>query len=41
YWTGVLLIECLYEDGTKVRFSYKEVADKFHPGMGRLVLVAQ
>ncbi|VDM49943.1 unnamed protein product, partial [Toxocara canis] len=41
YWTGVLLIECLYEDGTKVRFSYREVADTFHPGMGRFVLCAQ
>ncbi|KAK6042422.1 hypothetical protein COOONC_20073, partial [Cooperia oncophora] len=24
YWTGVLLIECLYEKDKKVRFSYRE-----------------
>lgn len=26
YWTGVLLIECLYENDKKVRFSYREVS---------------
>uniref|UniRef100_A0A158R3X2 Aa_trans domain-containing protein n=1 Tax=Syphacia muris TaxID=451379 RepID=A0A158R3X2_9BILA len=41
YCTGVLLIECLYESGVKVRQSYKEVADAYIPGTGRLVLVAQ
>uniref|UniRef100_A0A915Q1K9 Amino acid transporter transmembrane domain-containing protein n=1 Tax=Setaria digitata TaxID=48799 RepID=A0A915Q1K9_9BILA len=41
YWTGVLLIDCLYENGTKVRNTYQAVAEAYHPGMGRLVLCAQ
>ncbi|CAG9529523.1 unnamed protein product [Cercopithifilaria johnstoni] len=41
YWTGVLLIECLYEDGVKVRNTYQAVAEAYRPGMGRFVLCAQ
>lgn len=26
YWTGVLLIECLYDKGEKIRFSYRDVS---------------
>ncbi|KAK6009835.1 hypothetical protein OSTOST_25207 [Ostertagia ostertagi] len=41
YWTGVLLIECLYEKDKKVRFSYREVAEFYRPGFGKWVLAAQ
>ncbi|TKR77793.1 hypothetical protein L596_018705 [Steinernema carpocapsae] len=41
YWTGALLIECLYEGGSKVRHSYKDVADAVKPGLGKLVMAAQ
>ncbi|WKY02908.1 hypothetical protein Q1695_016309 [Nippostrongylus brasiliensis] len=41
YWTGVLLIECLYEKDEKVRFSYREVAEFYRPGFGKWVLAAQ
>uniref|UniRef100_A0A0M3IFW8 Aa_trans domain-containing protein n=1 Tax=Ascaris lumbricoides TaxID=6252 RepID=A0A0M3IFW8_ASCLU len=42
WWTIGALVGVAYMCyWTGVRFSYKEVADKFHPGMGRLVLVAQ
>ena len=42
YWTGVLLIECLYDNkGEKVRYSYREVAEFYRPGFGKWVLAAQ
>ncbi|CAB3402698.1 unnamed protein product [Caenorhabditis bovis] len=41
YWTGVLLIECLYENGNKVRKTYKDIADFYKPGFGKFVLTAQ
>ncbi|KJH40614.1 hypothetical protein DICVIV_13431, partial [Dictyocaulus viviparus] len=41
YWTGVLLIECLYENDKKVRFSYREVAEFYQAGFGKWVLAAQ
>ncbi|EPB80305.1 transmembrane amino acid transporter protein [Ancylostoma ceylanicum] len=41
YWTGVLLIECLYEKEKKVRYSYREVAEFYRPGFGKWVLAAQ
>ncbi|EGT33656.1 hypothetical protein CAEBREN_17810 [Caenorhabditis brenneri] len=41
YWTGVLLIECLYEDGVKKRKTYREIADFYKPGFGKWVLAAQ
>ncbi|GMS88984.1 hypothetical protein PENTCL1PPCAC_11159 [Pristionchus entomophagus] len=41
YWTGVLLIQCLYEKGEKIRHSYKDVAEAYHPGFGKVVLAAQ
>ncbi|KAK5982779.1 Vesicular inhibitory amino acid transporter [Trichostrongylus colubriformis] len=41
YWTGILLIECLYEKDKKVRFSYREVAEFYRPGFGKWVLAAQ
>ncbi|KAM3724143.1 Vesicular GABA transporter [Dirofilaria immitis] len=41
YWTGILLIDCLYENGTKVRSTYQAVAEAYRPGMGRYVLCAQ
>ncbi|KAI6235442.1 Vesicular GABA transporter [Aphelenchoides besseyi] len=41
YRTGLSLIECLYEDGKKVRHSYREVAEAVRPGLGKLVLFAQ
>ncbi|CAI4232370.1 unnamed protein product [Auanema sp. JU1783] len=41
YWTGMLLIECLYEGDQKVRHSYREVAEFYHPGFGKWVLAAQ
>ncbi|KAE9417451.1 hypothetical protein Angca_006858, partial [Angiostrongylus cantonensis] len=41
YWTGVLLIECLYQKDKKVRFSYREVAESYRPGFGKWVLAAQ
>ncbi|VDO45242.1 unnamed protein product [Haemonchus placei] len=41
YWTGVLLIECLYENDKKIRFSYREVAEFYRAGFGKWVLAAQ
>lgn len=41
YRTGLWLIDCLYENGKKVRHSYKDVAEAVHPGLGKLVLSAQ
>ncbi|VDM99497.1 unnamed protein product [Thelazia callipaeda] len=41
YWTGVLLIDCLYENGIKIRKSYREIAEAYRAGMGRFVLCAQ
>lgn len=41
YRTGLWLIDCLYENGAKVRHSYKDVAEAVRPGMGKLVLGAQ
>lgn len=41
YWTGVLLIECLYENGVKKRKTYREIADFYKPGFGKWVLAAQ
>jgi vesicular inhibitory amino acid transporter len=41
YLTGLWLIDCLYENGKKVRHSYKDVAEAVRPGMGKLVLFAQ
>ncbi|KAH7731633.1 vesicular GABA transporter [Aphelenchoides avenae] len=41
YRTGLSLIECLYEDGRKVRYSYRDVAEAVRPGLGKFVLLAQ
>ncbi|VDK88085.1 unnamed protein product [Litomosoides sigmodontis] len=41
YWTGVLLIDCLYENDVKVRSTYQAVAEAYRPGMGRFVVCAQ
>lgn len=52
YWTGLLLIDCLYEGDKKVRHSYREVlmvtkadslqvAEFYRPGFGKWVLAAQ
>lgn len=41
YRTGLSLIDCLYEDGKKVRKSYREVAEHACPGLGKYVLIAQ
>uniref|UniRef100_A0AC34RP00 Amino acid transporter transmembrane domain-containing protein n=1 Tax=Panagrolaimus sp. JU765 TaxID=591449 RepID=A0AC34RP00_9BILA len=41
YRTGLSLIDCLYEDGKKVRKSYREVAETACPGLGKFVLIAQ
>uniref|UniRef100_A0A915D3W5 Amino acid transporter transmembrane domain-containing protein n=1 Tax=Ditylenchus dipsaci TaxID=166011 RepID=A0A915D3W5_9BILA len=41
YRTGISLIECMYEDGKKVRHSYREIAETVHPGLGKFVLMAQ
>lgn len=41
YRTGLSLIDCLYENGIKVRKSYREVAEKACPGLGKFVLIAQ
>ena len=41
YRTGLSLIDCLYEDGKKVRKSYREVAETACPGLGKFVLAAQ
>lgn len=35
------MIDCLYEDGKKVRKSYREVAEFASPGLGKFVLAAQ
>uniref|UniRef100_A0A914ZBI1 Amino acid transporter transmembrane domain-containing protein n=2 Tax=Panagrolaimus TaxID=55784 RepID=A0A914ZBI1_9BILA len=41
YRTGLSLIDCLYENGKKVRHSYREVAETACPGLGKYVLAAQ
>uniref|UniRef100_A0A0R3RJC4 Aa_trans domain-containing protein n=1 Tax=Elaeophora elaphi TaxID=1147741 RepID=A0A0R3RJC4_9BILA len=41
YWSGILLIDCLYENNVKVRSTYQAVAEAYRPGMGRYVLCAQ
>ncbi|CAJ0942268.1 unnamed protein product, partial [Mesorhabditis belari] len=41
YWTGILLVECLYDKEIKIRHSYREVAEAYRPGFGKIVLAAQ
>ncbi|EJW87787.1 hypothetical protein WUBG_01300 [Wuchereria bancrofti] len=41
YWSGILLIDCLYENNVKIRSTYQAVAEAYRPGMGRFVLCAQ
>lgn len=41
YRTGLSLIDCLYENGKKVRHNYREVAETACPGLGKYVLAAQ
>ncbi|KAI1731784.1 transmembrane amino acid transporter protein [Ditylenchus destructor] len=41
YRTGLSLIDCLYEDGKKVRHSYREIAEAVQSGLGKFVLFAQ
>lgn len=42
YYTGILLVECLYDDkGKRVRSSYKGIAEACYPWGGRIVLGAQ
>jgi vesicular inhibitory amino acid transporter len=42
YYTGILLVQCLYDDkGKRVRSSYKAIAEECYPWGGNIVLGAQ